>query len=99
MPHVFQPSEPERFRVDLSGRGIESILAFAALGLGLIAFVATFFPGGYVVASWAGTLGFGVGLYSQYISESTFQRSLNVVGMVASFIGVALGIARGGFLP
>ncbi|WP_240197742.1 hypothetical protein [Nonomuraea lactucae] len=67
--------------------------------LGLVAFVSTFFPSGHMIASWAGALGFGTGLYSQYISATTAQRSLNIIGLVASFVGVALGIARGGFLP
>ncbi len=52
-----------------------------------------------MVSSWFGTLGFGLGLYSQYISATTPQRSLNIIGIVASFVGVALGIASGGFLP
>ncbi|WP_084955395.1 hypothetical protein [Thermoactinospora rubra] len=106
MPHVLQPSENsenQRFRLTLNSDGrshpLENTLAICTFVLGLVAFAATFFPGGHVVASWAGTLGFGVGLYSQYISATTAQRSLNVVGLVASFVGVALGIARGGFLP
>jgi hypothetical protein len=40
-----------------------------------------------------------MGLYSQYVSVTTPQRSLNIMGLVASFVGVALGIAHGGFLP
>jgi hypothetical protein len=103
VPHILQPSETERFRLTLNTDGrphpVENLLAVATLLLGLVAFIATFFPAGHVVASWAGALGFGVGLYSQYISATTAQRSLNIVGLVAAFVGVALGIARGGFLP
>lgn len=97
MPHVFQPSESQQF--SLGARTAQGALAIATLALGLVAFVATFFPGGHVIASWAGALGFGVGLYSQYVSETTAQRSVNVVGIVAAFVGVTLGIANGGFLP
>ncbi len=103
MPHILQPSENERFRPTLNTDGrphpVENTLAVATLSLGLVAFVATFFPGGHVVASWAGALGFGTGLYSQYVSATTAQRAVNIVGLVAAFVGVALGIARGGFLP
>ncbi|MER6952011.1 hypothetical protein ABZ297_02030 [Nonomuraea sp. NPDC005983] len=103
MPHLLQPSKSERFRLTLNSDGqshpIENLMAISTLVCGLVAFVATFFPGGHVVSSWFGTLGFGMGLYSQYISVTTPQRSLNIVGVVASFVGVALGIARGGFLP
>ncbi|WP_236003437.1 hypothetical protein [Nonomuraea antri] len=103
MPHVLQPSENERFRLTLNSDGhphpVENILAVATLVCGLVAFVATFFPAAHMISSWFGTLGFGVGLYSQYISATTPQRSLNIVGLVASFVGAALGIAHGGFLP
>ncbi|MEU4579269.1 hypothetical protein ACBI99_39335 [Nonomuraea sp. ATR24] len=103
MPHVLQPTQRERVRLTLNTDGrahpVENAFAVATLVCGLVAFGATFFPGGHVIASWAGTLGFGIGLYSQYVSATTPQRSLNIVGLVASFVGAALGIARGGFLP
>ncbi|GAA3145250.1 hypothetical protein GCM10010486_08770 [Nonomuraea roseoviolacea subsp. carminata] len=103
VPHILQPSENQRFRLSLNSDGqahpVENILAIVTVVCGLTAFVAAFVPGGHVVASWAGTLGFGTGLYSQYVSATTPQRALNIVGIVASFVGVALGIARGGFLP
>ncbi|GAA4053051.1 hypothetical protein [Nonomuraea soli] len=97
MPHVFQPSESQSQQFDLGAKHIQGKLAIATLVLGLVAFVATFFEGGHIVASWAGALGFGVGLYSQYVSETTTQRSVNIIGIVAAFVGVTLGIARGGF--
>lgn len=101
MPHVFQPSEPGGLGVGPGKSGkthlAETTLSVMTLLLGLVAFVATFFSGGHVVASWAGALGFGIGLYSQYLSVTTAQRSINVIGIVAAFLGVALGIARGGF--
>ncbi|MEV0197985.1 hypothetical protein [Nonomuraea sp. NPDC050691] len=103
MPHILQPSDNQRFRLSLNSDGrahpVENALAVVTVVCGLTAFVAAFLPGGHVVASWAGTLGFGTGLYSQYVSVTTPQRALNIVGIVASFVGVALGIARGGFLP
>ncbi|MEV4802714.1 hypothetical protein AB0K18_22095 [Nonomuraea sp. NPDC049421] len=103
MPHVLQPSERERFRFTLNTDGrphrVENALAVITLVCGVVAFVATFWTSAHMIASWVGTLGFGVGLYSQYISATTPQRSLNVVGLVGSFVGAALGIAHGGFLP
>ena len=103
MPHFLQPTQGGRFRLTLNSDGhrhpVENTLAIATVVCGLVAFAALFFPGGHVIASWFGTLGFGTGLYSQYVSATTPQRSLNVVGLVASFLGVALGIAGGGFLP
>ncbi|MER6512784.1 MULTISPECIES: hypothetical protein [unclassified Nonomuraea] len=103
MPHVLHPSERERFRLTLNTDGrshpVENGLAIATLVCGLVAFVAAFFPAAHVISSWIGTLGFGTGLYSQYISVTTPQRSVNIVGLVASFVGAVLGIAHGGFLP
>ncbi|MFG1948378.1 hypothetical protein [Nonomuraea sp. NPDC048826] len=103
MPHFLQPTEGQRFRLTLNSDGhrhpVENALAITSVVCGIVAFVSLFFPGGHVIASWVGTLGFGVGLYSQYVSATTPQRTLNIVGLVGSFLGVALGIAGGGFLP
>jgi hypothetical protein len=103
VPHVLQPTERERFRLTLNTDGrphpTENILAVATLVCGLVAFLSTFFPAAHMIGSWIGTLGFGMGLYSQYVSATTPQRSLNIIGIVASFVGAALGIAHGGFLP
>ncbi|PZG22381.1 hypothetical protein [Nonomuraea aridisoli] len=103
MPHVVQPSERGRFRLTLNPDGrahpIENGFAVATIVCGIVAFVSTFWPAAHVISSWFGALGFGMGLYSQYISATTPQRALNVVGLVGSFVGAALGIVHGGFLP
>ncbi|MCF6468222.1 hypothetical protein FAF44_07380 [Nonomuraea sp. MG754425] len=100
---MLQPSESERFRLTLNPDGrphpVENIMAVATLACGVIAFVATFWPAAHMISSWVGTLGFGMGLFSQYISATTPQRTLNIIGLVGSFVGAALGIAHGGFLP
>ncbi|MEV6150318.1 hypothetical protein AB0L53_08235 [Nonomuraea sp. NPDC052129] len=103
VPHILQPPETQRFRLTLNSDGtphpIENVLAVATLVCGLVAFISTFFVAAHPISAWFGTLGFGMGLYSQYVSVTTPQRSLNIIGLVASFVGVALGIAHGGFLP
>ncbi|MCK2214204.1 hypothetical protein MF672_010435 [Actinomadura sp. ATCC 31491] len=103
MPHVLQPSQREKFRLTLNTDGrshpVENIMSVATLVLGIVAFVSTFWPAAHAISAWVGALGFGVGLFSQYISATTPQRSLNVIGLVGSFVGAALGIAHGGFLP
>jgi hypothetical protein len=38
-----------------------------------------------------------VGLYAQMISATREERILLVTGMVAGFVGLALGLAHGGF--
>ncbi|MFD0657239.1 hypothetical protein [Thermocatellispora tengchongensis] len=100
---MFGPVEHRPFRLTLNSDGrshpVENLLSIATLVVGLLAFITGFIPGAHVIASWAGALGFGGGLYSQYISATTPERALNVVGIVASFVGVALGIYHGGFMP
>ncbi|MEU7000339.1 hypothetical protein [Nonomuraea sp. NPDC046570] len=103
MPHMLHPADNEHFKLTLNTDGHphprENALSIATLVCGLIAFWAAFVPGGHVIASWLGALGFTGGLLSQYLSATTAERSLNIIGIVASFVGVAVGIARGGFLP
>ncbi|MFI6509770.1 hypothetical protein ACIBCT_19375 [Streptosporangium sp. NPDC050855] len=103
MPHVFGPARQGRFRFTLNSDGrphtVENALSVVTVVCGLAAFAAGFLPAMHVLASWAGALGFGVGLYSQYVSATRPERALNIVGIVASFVGVAFGVHHGGFLP
>lgn len=103
MPNILSPmkTKPMRFTLNTDGKShpVENLLSVTTLILGLVAFVAALIPAAHVVASWAGTLTLAVGFYSQYISATTPQRSLNVVGLVGGFLGVALGIYYGGYLP
>ncbi|MER5644959.1 hypothetical protein [Streptosporangium sp. NPDC002524] len=94
-------SGPSRFRLNSDGRRhpLENVLSVGTILCGLIAFVTGFIPSAHPVASFLGVLGFVGGLYSQYISATTPERALNIVGIVASFVGVAFGIRHGGFLP
>jgi hypothetical protein len=103
MPHMLGPMEREPFRLTLNTDGrhhtVENILTFSTLILGLVAFVSGIIVSGHVIASWAGTLGFAGGLYSQYVSATTPERALNIIGIIAAFVGAAFGIYHGGFMP
>ena len=74
-------------------------LAVFTLVAGAIACPVGFIVSQHVLASWAGAAGLVVGMYAQLISVTRAQRMLIVTGLVASFVGVALGMAHGGFLP
>ncbi|MCT9934708.1 hypothetical protein N5079_31320 [Planotetraspora sp. A-T 1434] len=89
------------FTLNTDGRRhpAENALVVCTLVFGLVAFVTGFVVRAHVIASWVGAIGFCGGLYAQYVSSTTAQRSLIIVGVVASFVGVALGIAHGGFVP
>lgn len=102
MPRILNPLRGEafrsRFNADDRRHPVENMVTFVTLILGLVAFVTGFIVAAHAVASWAGVLGFLIGLYSQYISATTVERSLNVIGLVGSFVGAALGIYHGGFI-
>lgn len=78
---------------------VQNVLSVVTILCGLVAFVTAFIPSAHAVAAWLGVLGFTGGLYSQYVSATTPERSLNIVGIVGSFVGVVLGIYHGGFFP
>ncbi|MFC4588052.1 hypothetical protein [Sphaerisporangium corydalis] len=103
MPQALGPTESEPFRLTLNSDGgkhtRENALTLVALACGLVAFVCGFVVSAHMIASWAGLVGFVVGMYSQYVSATTAERSVNIVAIVGSFVGVAMGIYHGGFIP
>ena len=50
-----------------------------------------------VTAAVIGLVGLLVGLYAQMVSATREQRILIVTGMIGCFVGLALGLAHGGF--
>ncbi|MFC6085579.1 hypothetical protein [Sphaerisporangium aureirubrum] len=103
MPHTTGPLRIKTPRLTLNSDGhrhpLENALTLTALGLGAVAFVCGLIVDAHAVASFAGVLGFPAGLYAQYVSATTAERSVNIVAIIMSFVGVALGIFHGGFIP
>jgi hypothetical protein len=52
----------------------------------------------HVIATGAGLAAMLVGLYVQMISATREQRVLIVTGIIAGFVGLALGLSKGGFV-
>jgi len=52
---------------------------------------------GHVAGSILGLTGFIVGLLAQMVSATRAERIVIVFGIVASFVGMGLGFAHGGF--
>ena len=50
-----------------------------------------------VAAAVIGLLTLLIGLFSQMMSATRIERILLVTGMIAGFVGLALGLAHGGF--
>jgi len=52
----------------------------------------------HIIATVTGLVAILVGLYAQMVSATREQRVLIVAGMIAGFVGLALGLSRGGFV-
>jgi ammonia channel protein AmtB len=52
-----------------------------------------------VIATATGLVSCLVGLYVQMISATREQRVLIVTGIIAGFVGLAIGVSKGGFVP
>jgi hypothetical protein len=52
-----------------------------------------------VITTATGLVSCLVGLYLQMISATREQRVLIVTGIIAGFVGLAIGVSKGGFVP
>jgi len=52
----------------------------------------------HILATATGLSAILIGLYAQMVSATREQRVLIVAGMIAGFVGLALGLSRGGFI-
>ena len=85
---------------------VENILAIFTLVVGLVSFVLGMIVRNthtgaavIVIATATGLVACLVGLYVQMVSATREQRILIVTGMIAGFVGLALGLSKGGFVP
>ena len=90
LPHVTLNSDGRRHPLLNSLTAVTFIAGVAAFTTGLIVTM-------HFAATVIGMAGFAVGLYAQMMSETREERIFIVGGLVASFIGMGLGIAHGGF--
>jgi len=84
---------------------VQNVLTIFTLVVGLIAFVLGLIVRNthagaavHITATATGLAALLVGLYVQMISATREQRILIVTGMIAGFVGVAIGLSRGGFI-
>jgi uncharacterized membrane protein HdeD (DUF308 family) len=101
-------SRPQLLRIlNSDGRShpVENTLAIVILIVGLVSFVLgmivrnapTAGAAMHIVATVTGLVACLVGLYAQMVSATREQRILIVTGIIAGFVGLALGLAHGGF--
>ena len=84
------------FNPDGKRHPVQERFTAVTLLLGMVAVATVFFPNLHLVSSWAGLAGIVVGLWSQFISATTGERLLTVIGLGASGIGFFIGMAHGG---
>ena len=76
---------------------LENALAVFTLVTGLITVAIGWVVSLHALASILGIVSLLVGLYAQLISATRAERMIIVTGLVAAFVGTALGFGHGGF--
>ena len=97
-------SRPRILNTDGQPHPLENALTIFVLVSGLISFVlglivrnAHTAPAVHIIATATGLAAFLVGLYAQMVSSTRNQRVLIVAGIIAGFVGLAIGLSKGGF--
>ncbi|MFF5567765.1 hypothetical protein ACFY7Z_20035 [Streptomyces sp. NPDC012623] len=97
MAQAMRPnSATSLFATDGKRHPLQDTLVAVTLTLGVLAFVSAFFHDLHLLSSWAGLVGILTGAYSQFISVTTRERFLTVIGLGASAVGFFIGMAHGG---
>lgn len=84
---------------------VENVTAIVVLILGLVSFVlglvvrnAHTGTAVHVLATVTGLIAGLAGLYVQMVSSTRNQRVIIVAGIIAGFVGLAIGLSKGGFV-
>ena len=99
-------TDPRPHILNTDGRPhpLENAMAIFVLVAGLISFVLGLIvrnvhtgPAAHIIATATGLAAFLVGLYAQMVSSTRNQRVVIVAGIIAGFVGLAIGLSKGGF--
>ncbi|MFC5719780.1 hypothetical protein ACFP1Z_06250 [Streptomyces gamaensis] len=75
---------------------IENTFVALTIALGAVAFITSAFSNLHLLTSWTGLAGILTGAWGQYISATTGERFLLIIGLGAAAVGFFLGMAHGG---
>ena len=75
---------------------LNAAAAYSALA-GLVSFVLGMMDKLHLAGTLLGATGFLIGMLAQMLSATRAERMIIVFGIVASFVGMGLGFAHGGF--
>ena len=85
---------------------VQNILTIVTLVVGLVSFVLGLVirnvhtsAAVIIITTATGLVSCLIGLYVQMISSTREQRVLIVTGIIAGFVGLAIGLSKGGFVP
>jgi hypothetical protein len=103
MPEAVESGSGERQRrislnTDGSRHPLQNSLTAFTFVVGIVAFATGLVVRLHAVASFCGVIAFVIGLFAQLISATREERILIMAGVIAAFVGMALGIAHGGFV-
>ncbi|BAU84616.1 hypothetical protein [Streptomyces laurentii] len=84
------------FATDGKPHPVQDTLMAVTLVLGLLSFITAQFHNLHLLSSWSGLIGILTGAYGQYISATTRERFVLVVGLGLAGVGFFLGMAHGG---
>jgi FtsH-binding integral membrane protein len=73
------------------------VVGLVSFALGMVLRYGTSTHALALAAAITGLASLLVGLYTQMVSATRVERILLVTGMIAGFVGLALGLAHGGF--
>ncbi|MET9296670.1 hypothetical protein [Streptomyces sp. NPDC003077] len=98
MAHAARPQHGLVSFLNSDGKAhpVENTFAAATLVLGLIAFFTAHFHHLHLLSSWTGLAGIITGAWGQFISATTAERFVLVIGLGAAGVGFFLGMAHGG---
>jgi uncharacterized membrane protein len=98
-------SRPSILNSDGQRHPLENIMTIFTLVVGLFSFVLGLIvrnahpgPAVHIIATATGLAAMGIGLYAQLVSSTRNQRVLIVTGIIAGFVGLAIGLSKAGFV-
>ncbi len=98
-------SRPNILNSDGQPHRVVNILTILTLVVGLVSFVLGLIVRNahtgaavIIIATATGLAACLVGLYAQMVSVTREQRVLIVAGIIAGFVGLAIGLSKGGFV-
>ncbi|WP_329120068.1 hypothetical protein [Streptomyces sp. NBC_01465] len=84
------------FATDGKPHPLQDTLVALTVVLGAVAFATSFFHNLHLLSSWAGLVGILTGAYGMFVSVTTRERFLVILGLGAAAVGFFIAMAHGG---